>query len=69
MYLAGVYATSYRIDEGSQKTSQPSDGHKSAMALQMWLRFIEQFNAKRFILTDRWENSITMKLNSDASNV
>ena len=46
-----------------------SDGHKSATAMQMWLRFIEQFNAKSFILIDSRENSITMKLNSDASTI
>ena len=35
--------------------------------MQIWLRFIEQFNAKSFLLIESWENSKTMKLNSDAS--
>ena len=43
---------------------------KSAKAdMQMWLRFIEQFNGKSFFLADRWENSVNLKLHTDASNV
>ena len=37
--------------------------------MQMWLRFIEEFNGKSFFLEDKWENSVNMKLNTDASNI
>ena len=37
--------------------------------MQMWLRFIEEFNGKSFFLEDKWENSVNIKLNTDASNI
>ena len=43
---------------------------RSAKAdMQMWLRFIEEFNGKSFFLEDKWENSVNIKLNTDASNI
>ena len=35
----------------------------------MWLRIIEEFKGKSFFLEDKWDNSVNMKLNADASNI
>ena len=37
--------------------------------MQMWLQYIEEVNVKSFIPEDKWESSVIMELNTDASNI
>ena len=58
------------ITRGLRKPHHRVRVTRSAKAdMQMWLRFIEEFNGKSFFLEDKWENSVNIKLNTDASNI
>ena len=58
------------ITRGLRKPHHRVRVTRSAKAdMQMWLRFIEEFNGKSFFLEDKWENSVNMKFNTDASNI